>query len=134
VRFEITARQRRGNQLETIAQIGSSKFLGVVPRGLEQDFLVMRRTFGNVSVTHEALDRENGLDNGQIRAEREVIFFPENPSAFHGQSEQTYYFEVVVGHDDGAPDKASFNITLDRVRRPPFSRMWGRINIEPLAS
>lgn len=132
VRFEIAARQRIGNQLELLQAIGSDRFVGVVTPGLDQGFLIMRRTFSMVTAVHK--DLTDGHEIHQTRrVDRGVVFFPENAKAtFAGNIGATYHFSISVHHDDGEPDTASFSITLDEKREPVISKMWGRTNIEPI--
>ena len=132
VRFEIAVRERRHNQLETLASIGSERFAGVVPQGLDQTFVIMRRTFSMINAVRKDLNRDNAEIHEQMRADREVIFFPENPAQFAGLIGHAYHVHIAVHHDDGPPDEARFMLTLDEKRVPVITKLTNRQNIEPI--
>jgi hypothetical protein len=133
VSFEIVAKGVRGvSPREELAKIGSNIFSGTVQKGKEQRFVVMRRQFWLVptSIKHPALGRESRESSEQMRVEKGVMFFPENPAAFEGRIGDSYYFAVNVLHDHG-PDNAHFIIELRDRQTFAQSLVIGRSNIEP---
>jgi len=132
VRLEIAILHRDRNQLETMARIGSDRFSGVVTPGLEQTFVVMRRTFSMITAVRKHLTQDNAEVHEQMRADREVIFFPENPARFLGKLGEIYSVHIAVHHDDGPPNEARLKLTLIEKRMAVATKMTSLDNITPI--
>ena len=131
VRLEISAQQRHGRHVELLEQIGSDKFVGTVQKDMDQSFLIMRRTFWRKPATYEVPGQSNTESTAEVRIEKEVLFFPENPRSFAGKLGETYSFRIAIYHDEGT-EKASFSIRLEPYQIFPQSILQSRTNIEPI--
>jgi hypothetical protein len=131
VRFLIRATHRRDGQLETLAQLGSEVFTGVVQKDQEQSFVVMHRAFWNARGAYD--DPRRGAEGeAPVRVEDGVIFFPENQSAaFPGALGEKYSFHVSILHDEGS-ENAYFSITLEPWQIFPMSRITSMDNVKPI--
>jgi hypothetical protein len=125
VRFEMSVLCRRNDQLETLARIGSVIFAGVVPKDVEQGFLVIRRTYIKIPA---ALNEKSHV---RVRVERDVMIFPENPARIVGALGEQYHFHIAVFHGHSSAERARFTVQTDRKRDFPQSQIIGRDNIEP---
>jgi hypothetical protein len=131
VRFLISAKHRRNGQLETLAQVGSVVFTGIVQKDQEQGFVVMHRTFCNAQGEFEH-PRHGGKARAPVRVENGTTFFPENQgAAFPGTIGEKYTFHVSVLHDEGS-ENAYFSITLEPSQIFPMSRITSMSNITPI--
>jgi hypothetical protein len=126
VRFEISVLCRHGDQLEELARIGSDKFSGVVPKDIEQTFVVLRRTYVKVPA---AL---NDKSNVRVRVEKDITLFPDNPARVAGKMGEQYHFHLNVFHGHGSAERAAFSVQLHRKRDFPQSEIISRYNIEPI--
>ena len=131
VRFLISAKHRRNGQLETLAQIGSEMFAGVVQKDQDQSFVIMHRRFWNARSVYE--DHQRGSKGeAPVRVEDGVTFFPENQgAAFPAALGEKYTFHVAVLHDEGS-ENAYFSITLEPSQIFPMSLIKGMDNVTPI--
>lgn len=132
VRFELTikSRDRSTNQLETLAQVGSGKFAGTVPNGVEQSFVILRRRFWHVMSHYDnAITGEQG--HQQVRVEQNIMMLPDCPEAFEGVLGKQYFVSISVAHDEDAPEVGVFSVSFaDYPLGFPRSSLTSKKNIE----
>lgn len=128
VRFEMKALHRHGTQLETMGQIASAKLQGTVPEGLEETFVVMRRTFWQAPVTYKNVFEGHEVGT-HVRVEKDIDFFPDTPSAFKAAVGRYYSIQFAVYHDNG-PDTGSFTVEVEANVACPNTRIRMRRDVE----
>lgn len=130
VEFEMKASRLWRNAWETVATVGSERLVGVVHKDVRQSFVVMRRTFTYVPVQY--INPFTGAcEERKVRAEKNIIIFPEAPTKFDAKLGDEYLFSITIRHDEG-PERASFKINLHPNLSVPQTRLFDCENIEPM--
>ena len=98
---------------------------------MRQSILVMRRVFRYVTTQYHDPFQGNTKQDCVVRAEKDVMIFPENPAGFAAQLGELYLFNITIYHDDG-PERASFKLDLRPRLTIPQTVFGQSENIEPI--
>jgi hypothetical protein len=130
--LEIRASRRRADGWETIAKITSPSLAGTIHKGKRESLPLMRRTFRMVSAQYDDpfLGTKQRIN---VRADKEVVIFPDDPAAFPAKLGEEYEFRIRIYHDEG-PEQATVTVNLHQRLEVPQTRITSRENIEPIIS